>query len=565
MAQLIVMDGPGVGTTFELAQVNAIGRGTQCNIQLQSNNITEKQAVIQRRGNSYIIACVKGNNVQVNGQPVTQERKLIHGDMITLADMMLLYGEESGEEGHAPGPGAAKPMAAPPAPEEEKAINDPTIKSRQRFYKDTETALQGISQSKNAIRNMEVLIRVSNAIMSKLELRELLQQLLDIIFENLPADRGTVFLRDPNANKLWPMASKKRDPSQKTTRLMASRTIVKEVLDTKEGVLTRDAMQDDRFSMGVSIAAQKIHAAICVPLVSKTEEVLGIIHIDSQRSDRVFTEEHLRLVTGIAMQSVLAIENALLVQQLGEKKRIEQELTIASNIQKELLPKSLPDVDGVEVYGLMRPAKEVGGDYYDFVVSQDRSQLYVCIGDVSGKGVPAGLVMVMARCFFRPLILSCRNTKLILEELNKFLVVDTRKDMFMSMLVIKWDVIEKTFTWTGAGHEHILIYRAKTKKCEAVRAGGIVLGMLKKAEKFFKENQLFLDTGDVVVLYTDGVTESINSKGQMLELQNLIPLVEKYGHLSVGEISNAIFSDLLRFMGKTPQHDDITLVAMKKI
>ena len=190
--------------------------------------------------------------------------------------------------------------------------------------------------------------------------------------------------------------------------------------------------------------------------------------------------------------------------------------------------------------------------------------MYVCIGDVSGKGVPAGLVMVMARCFFRPLILSCRNTKLILEELNKFLVADTRKDMFMSMLVIKWDVIEKIFTWTGAGHEHLLIYRAKTKKCEAIRAGGIVLGMLKKAEKFFKENQLTLDTDDVVVLYTDGVTECINSKGQMLELQHLIPLVEKYGNLSAAEICNAIFSDLLRFMGKTPQHDDITLVTMKK-
>ena len=361
MAQLIVMDGPGVGTTFELAQVNAIGRGAQCNIQLQSNNITEKQAVIQRRGNSYIIACVKGNNVQVNGQPVTQERKLIHGDMITLADIMLLYGEESNEDGQASPTSAAKPVIASAPPEEEKNLNDPTIKSRQRFFKDTETALQSIAQSKNAARNMEVLIKVSNAIMSKLELKDLLQQLLDIIFENLPADRGTVFLRDPNANKLWPMASKKRDPKQKTSKLMASRTIVKEVLDTKEGVLTRDAMQDDRFSMGVSIAAQKIHAAICVPLVGKNEEVLGIIHIDSQRSDRVFTDEHLRLVTGIAMQSALAIENALLVQQLGEKKRIEQELTIASNIQKELLPKSLPDVSGVELYGLMRPAKEVGG------------------------------------------------------------------------------------------------------------------------------------------------------------------------------------------------------------
>jgi sigma-B regulation protein RsbU (phosphoserine phosphatase) len=161
--------------------------------------------------------------------------------------------------------------------------------------------------------------------------------------------------------------------------------------------------------------------------------------------------------------------------------------------------------------------------------------------------------------------LSCHNTKQILDELNRFLVADTRKDMFMSMLVMKWDSVEKIFYWTGAGHEHLIVYRGKTKKCEAIRAGGIVLGMMKKADKFLKESQLKVEPGDSVILYTDGVTECIGTQGKMLELDHFIPLVEKYGHLSSKEICDSLFNEVMRFMGSTPQHDDITLVALKRV
>jgi len=552
------MDGPGVGATFELSTQNILGTSAKCQIRLQGKNIAEEHAKIVQRNNVFLIFPMIPGGLQVNSQLVRQERKLNHGDMITLGEVMLLYGEEAA-------PQAQEPEEVMEPEEEDAGKERSIIKSRQRYFKNPEAAVQSLGETKHAIHFMEVLLKVSNAIMSKLELKELLSHLLDIIFENLPADRGTIFLMDPKANKLWPMASKKRDDVQTaSTKLMASRTIIKEVLESKEGILTKDAMEDARFQMGLSIVAQQIHAALCVPLVGKNDEVLGIIHIDSTRSDRVFTDDHLRLVTGIAMQSSLAIENALLVQQLGEKKRIEQELTIASNIQQELLPKVIPQVEGIEVYGFMKPAKEVGGDYYDFVTNEGNTELYICIGDVSGKGVPAGLVMVMARCFFRPLIMSCQNTKVLLEELNKLLVADTRKDMFMSMLVIKWDAKKKSLVWTGAGHEHLILYHSKTKKSEAIRAGGIVLGMTKQAEKFFVEQELHLEPGDSIILYTDGVTECQNPQNKMLELPNLLKLTEKYGHLSAQEICTSIFSELQRFMGNAAQYDDITLVGIKR-
>jgi sigma-B regulation protein RsbU (phosphoserine phosphatase) len=153
---------------------------------------------------------------------------------------------------------------------------------------------------------------------------------------------------------------------------------------------------------------------------------------------------------------------------------------------------------------------------------------------------------------------------MIIEEMNKFLVEDTRKDMFMSMLVLSWDADKEQIQWTGAGHEHIIVYRAQTKKCETIRAGGIVLGMMKKANRFFKDQYLALQPGDAIILYTDGVTEAINPAKKMFELENLVTLCEKYGHLPSEQICKRLLEDLKRFMANAPQHDDITLVAIKK-
>ncbi|WP_372368014.1 SpoIIE family protein phosphatase [Candidatus Uabimicrobium sp. HlEnr_7] len=552
MAQIIVMDGPGSGTTYELDAVNNIGRGDNCNIKLQSGNISPLQAIIKKKASHYNIIGATAGSVLVNGQPIHKERKLIHGDMITLADIMLLYGEE---------PSGESPIVGQP----QANADEPMITNVQSYYKDTNTAISNLDATKNASQNIKVLLKVSNAIMSKLEPKELLAKLLDIMFDEIKSvDRGMVLLKESDAgSRLWPMASKKRPNI--TQDVVPSRTIIKRVLQTKEGVLTEDA-KGDYGNMAVSIVNQNIEAAICVPLVGKNNNILGIIHLDSIRQNQGFREDHLRLVTAIAMQASLAMENAILVKHLGEKQRMQRELDIANDIQMKLLPKNLPVTEGLEVYGLMKPAKEVGGDYYDFLIPENSNnrKLFICIGDVSGKGVPAGLVMVMARCFFRPLIISCKNTKMIIEEMNKFLVEDTRKDMFMSMLVLSWDADKEQIQWTGAGHEHIIVYRAQTRKCETIRAGGIVLGMMKKANRFFKDQYLTLQPGDTLILYTDGVTEAINPGKKMFELENLVTLCEKYGHLSAEQICKHLLDDLKRFMGNAPQHDDITLVAIKK-
>lgn len=563
MAQLIMMEGPDIGKPFTLSKKNILGTTERSQVRITGIPVNKEWAIIESNNDGYYITPLCGD-IQIEGKNLKNTTALNHGDSVKLfftnnnnelSDITLLFGDEGNEE-----------EFADDTIQDEKA----TIQSRQRFFKNIEDALTSVGSSKNlqaTVNNMQFLVKVTTALSQKKEIKELLPELLDVIFLYLPVDRGTILLKDPVTKKMWPMATKKLQDIEQTEKLMVSKTIIKEVLEKKEGILTQDAMEDDRFQQGLSITSQQIHSAICVPLVRQNEEILGVIHIDTVRSDKYFTKDHLTLMNAVSTQTSIAIENALLLQQVNEKKRLEQEMNIAHDIQQELLPKNIPNCPGLDVYGFMKPAKEVGGDYYDFLVSEDKKKVTIVIGDVSGKGVPAGLVMVMARCFLHSLVLSDTNTRDIMAKMNNFLVDDTRKEMFMSLLIMQWDPEKGVFRWTGGGHEHILVYRQKTKKCEVIRTGGLVLGMLKNANRLFKEQELHLEKGDTILLYTDGVTECVLQENptKMLDLKGLVTLFEKYGHLSSRQICNAIYEELNVFIKKVSQFDDITLVGIKKL
>lgn len=222
----------------------------------------------------------------------------------------------------------------------------------------------------------------------------------------------------------------------------------------------------------------------------------------------------------------------------------------------------------------MIPAKEMSGDYFDFMDHavdgsefQGHGNFHIRIGDVSGKGLPAGLVMIMARCYLRPLSRIHRSPRAILTEANRLLYPDTRKDMFMSALVLYWSDQLGKFIWSGAGHEHLIVYRARTRRAEAIKAGGCVLAAVREAGQVFQEHELYLEPGDSLVLYTDGVTEAKNPRNQFFAEEGLGPLlrlVELYGHLSAKELLEAILWELKQFIGGAEQADDITVVTVKR-
>jgi sigma-B regulation protein RsbU (phosphoserine phosphatase) len=247
-----------------------------------------------------------------------------------------------------------------------------------------------------------------------------------------------------------------------------------------------------------------------------------------------------------------------------ENERIQHELELASQIQQRFLPQRIPTLQHFVIHGHMWPALEVGGDYYD-IFEYGGKKMYICIGDVSGKGVGAGLIMVMARTTLHSLVKTAQSPACsdILLQVNNMVYENTGGGIFMSMLLMQIDLITNTITYSSAGHEHIIIYRAKKRCCEKILSGGLVLGLREHQE--YQEHKLTLDPGDKLVLYTDGVTEAENPERQQFGLDALVALVGKLYSLSSKDLCDQIFQHVKGYMQSQKQLDDITLLAIDRL
>lgn len=244
-------------------------------------------------------------------------------------------------------------------------------------------------------------------------------------------------------------------------------------------------------------------------------------------------------------------------------RQLEEELDLAGTIQQSLLPKKPPPNRGLEVYGEMLPMRKVGGDYYDFVDGVDTQ--IICIGDVAGKGIPAALVMVMARTFLNNFDTNIVDTRMTLLGLNRLLFDNTDSGTFMSMVLFKWDVPEQRMYYTGAGHEHLMIYRARTREIEVLKTGGQVLGLRAQIIDQLRELELVLDVGDALLLYTDGVTEAASPDDEEYGIDRLRASFATCSELPAEEIVETIFARLSEFTQGQRQNDDITLVALRRV
>lgn len=582
MPRLIMIEGPRSGDSYALAGENFLGYRNGALGFSHRQNVGDLCCSIHGGGARYELRNHGApNRVLINGEGVRQAW-LHHGDLIYIDNSLMIFDcdDAQGSDANAVGigsgaaragtdsyrlgaiqPGEASDMMLGTVSIRREDVQKENINYRQKHYADHEAIMAGGLKGE---RRMKALFKVAAKISAILDLQQLLDELLDLIFEELPADRGSILLFDQQQRRLRTMASRSR--KGKKVKVKISKTIVKEVLRTKESLLTADAQSDRRLDMAMSIVDEGIRSALCVPLV-RSDEILGIVFLDTFDSTRQFTKDDCDLLTAIAMQAAMALENARLIKEMGDRERIKHELNLATMIQKQLLPKKLPRSNLIEVYGKMIPAKEMSGDYFDFMDHEQNGNFHICIGDVSGKGLPAGLVMIMARCYMRPLSQAHVSPRKILAEANRLLYADTRKDMFMSCMIMYWSDQLGKFVWSGAGHEHIIVYRARTRRTESIKAGGCVLAAVRDADRVYVDQELYLEPGDAAVLYTDGVTEAKNPQGDFFAQESLQPvqrLVELYGHLSAKDLLEAVLWELKQFINGAEQADDITVVTIKR-
>lgn len=303
-----------------------------------------------------------------------------------------------------------------------------------------------------------------------------------------------------------------------------------------------------------------IHKLINNPLNKLTKQMKLILtgksykRIETSRIDEI----------GIIAQFFNEItENLEIIsKKLKEEQRMSSELNVAAEIQQTILPKQSPVVPGLEVVTKNRPAVEIGGDSFDYINGKDATYFY--IGDVTGHGAPAALVMMMVNTLLHTYAEMYENAYDIVVNTNKQLKPRIKASMFMSMLMLKWDHKLQKMTYVGSGHEYILIYRAKTGQIDSIKCGGVALGMTPDNSKIVKELELPLEVGDQIVLYTDGITEAQNTAGEMFGLDRLKELISKYASQYGPEgVTYHTATDFSQFVGETEQIDDITLMALK--
>ncbi|RMG06651.1 MAG: FHA domain-containing protein [Planctomycetota bacterium] len=421
---------------------------------------------------------------------------------------------------------------------------------------------QNDEKAARRLTNLLILQEVAKELNSETDLDSLLELIMDTAIGLIQAERGFLILVKGGQLE-FRVARNIASEVVQSPQFQISNNVIRRVVKTGEPILTSNAQQD--LGDMKSIAELELRQLLCVPLRVKGK-VLGTVYLDSraQGGERSqFDEVGRDLLMAFSDQAAIAIENARLRAQEREKEAILSELRVASRIQLALLPREDPVVEGLEVAGRMKTAQEVGGDYYDFIRGGS-GRFYAAIGDVSGKGVPAGLVMVMARSILRSLVARGWRPQDVLRETNRLLKADLKPGMFMTMLLLTADGSSGRLLMAGCGHERPLLYRAATRRVERLDLGGIVLGVVDELAPHLTEEQIVLAPGDHLLLYTDGVTEATSADGALFGIERLEALLQRHGHRPPKALAAAVEEALAEHSAGALQHDDITLVALRR-
>ncbi|MEO5721617.1 MAG: GAF domain-containing SpoIIE family protein phosphatase [Chthoniobacterales bacterium] len=292
---------------------------------------------------------------------------------------------------------------------------------------------------------------------------------------------------------------------------------------------------------------------------------MGVLAVGNGPLNPPFTTSDFVVFKSIAEQSAFALYNATVYMEANEKKRLDHELQIARDIQRILLPSESPAIEGFEICGLNIPASHVSGDYFDYVKVDD-DRLGVAIADVSGKGVPASLIMAICRSVLRSQAPGNPSPSDVLKKVNRQLYPDIKEDMFISMAYLIFDHVHATVTLCRAGHDAPILYRSATGELTPIKPPGLVLGIDSGNvfDRITGDLAVPLERDDCLLLYTDGVNEALDEKGDEFGLDRMMDSVRTSAPKGAQAMIDGLLDDLRAFVGTTPQNDDITLIAIRK-
>ena len=348
----------------------------------------------------------------------------------------------------------------------------------------------------------------------------------------------------------------------KETPVQLGKGLVGEAAVLGNAILIEDAEMDSRvFQLPIDFL--RVRTMLVVPM-RFGNHTIGVMVLVNRTNGRRFALADLNLAQALAAQASVPIHYAGLQEALEEKRELDRGLQIAQQIQNSLLPKTLPRFASVDVAAFNHPAMDIGGDYYD-VIRINESHIGLVIADVSGKGIGGAMMMAVCRSVLTENARDVIDPSSMLSKLNRTLSSNLADDMFISMLYMVLNLDTHLLSYARAGHEAPIIVRNNSAHAEQTETAGIAIGLVDAAvfDSAIETRNLALHPGDLVVTYTDGITEAMNSENEEWGVEALVQSVEKNAQEPVGTLLNQIRREVLAFVGSNRQSDDMTMLALK--
>lgn len=402
----------------------------------------------------------------------------------------------------------------------------------------------------------KLLYDVAMRLAGALELDELLKDILVSLRQVVRYDVGGIFLIDADNNNIQSIHTVGYDQGvDDMLHLKVGQGLVGHVAKTGIGVIVPDVAQDPYY-----ISAHGATRSEIVAPIKFGERVIGVINLESDELD-VYDEHSLSLINAFAAHAAISLERARMYESMMSGQKLEEQLNVARTIQQTFLPNKPPKVKGYDIRGSNVSSGQVGGDYFDYIRIVE-SQYGLTVADVSGKGVPAALIMASFRASLIAEIRNNYSIRTICQKVNTLLVESLDPGRYVTAVYGVLDSANNIFTYANCGHNLPFLLRADGS-VQYLREGGPVLGVTPHA--LFEEQALFLNVGDLIVMYTDGVTEIFSEDGEEFGLDRLIEVVKSCRAKSCEEIEQRVYNEVRGFAARTHQFDDFTLMIIKRL
>jgi phosphoserine phosphatase len=406
-------------------------------------------------------------------------------------------------------------------------------------------------------------LEVTRQMAAERDLVALLNLIMQRTTDVMRADRSSLFLVDRERGECWSKIAQGSEISE--IRFPIGVGIAGDVAQTGKPARIADAYDDPRFNPEFDRqTGYRTHSVLCLPLHDLDKQVMGVLQVLNKKGGGSFSDYDEYLLSVLAAQAGVALTQAALLDAYVESQKLKQEMQLARQIQRSLLPDEPPQLDGFSVAAYCESADETGGDYYDFLLGDDGQPCGVAIGDVSGHGLPAALVMVQARAVLRS-VFDGRDLSDAVARLNDRLSQDIEDSRFMTFFLGSLESQpQRRFRYCNAGHEPPLLIRPgapEDRRLRRLDTDGLLLGILQGGE--YPDDDVALDSGDLIFLCTDGIFEARNPDDELFGENRMIDAIFELAHLPPQDILNALVERVRAFARGRPFLDDLTLVIIK--